>query len=194
MLQSDAYQRHQVKICRVVAKGSQTWPSPGVEKLFLVPEPTMALALKLVDVARAQVRLRGWRVFDGDVDLTTTSGLHKGAVDALADKDDAVSALALVELKVRRLVGQDGLENEAMSLCSSLDQKWAAHVVPRLKAAWARGVVVMLCQSSPCKLFLGRNVCRVVVWSRGSPLTLAAPNARAQAKAAPQPKAKDALT
>jgi hypothetical protein len=90
---------HTVKVCHVLQKGTQRWPSPGVDKVFAVTEATVALALKLLRTARGHLSAMGWRVFDGDLDLKNASGSHKGAVDGIADKDEELTSLALVELK-----------------------------------------------------------------------------------------------
>ena len=71
-------------------------------KWFVVPAAVVNLALKFWERSVASVREKGWRVFDGDVDMRTACGNPKGAVDGLADKDGDMSCLALVEIKVRR--------------------------------------------------------------------------------------------
>ena len=102
VLACDVHQNQKVNICNVVEKGSRKWPSPGVAKLFVVPAAVVNLALKFWERSVASVREKGWRVFDGDVDMRTACGNPKGAVDGLADKDGDMSCLALVEIKVRR--------------------------------------------------------------------------------------------
>ena len=92
VLMSDVYQHDRVSISRVVAKGCQTWESPGVTRYFAVSEAVVSLALKLWEKATSSVSARGWRVFDGDVDIRTACGKSKGAVYGLADKDDDMHA------------------------------------------------------------------------------------------------------
>lgn len=174
----------------MIRKGSQTWPSPGVDRTFPISETTLAYALKLVDKARAQVSIKRWRVLDGDLDMKTTCGNHKGAVDGLADKDGEMASLALVELKVRRST-MPSLNAEVVSLCSALDQRWTRYKIPRLQAPWTHGILVLLCQVSCSRAFPDRDVCHVVVWGRGSPPTGPANpprgGPRAKAKALPVP-------
>ena len=103
VLACDVHQNQKVNICNVVEKGGRKWPSPGVAKLFVVPAAVVNLALKLWGRSVASVREKGWRVFDGDVDMRTACGKPKGAVDGLAGKDGDMSCLALmVSLDVRR--------------------------------------------------------------------------------------------
>ena len=192
MLASDVYQRQRVKVCKVRAKGTQRWAAPGVESYFSVPEATLALALKLVDVAKSQLRARDWRVFDGDIDLVTPSGIVKGAVDGVADQSKDVTSLGLVELKVRALSSQHALDTEAAALCSTLDGFWSMHRPARLKTPWTHGILVVLCQRSTSRYFTNLDQCRVVEWKRGGPPD--APAARRplpvpQPKAAPRPRA-----
>ena len=154
---------------------------------------TLALAVKLVNTAKAELRGRGWRIFDGDVDLVTTGGAYKGAVDALADLGgDANALLALVEVKARHSVGNT--EVHAARICNDLDQFWAKCQSSRLKTAWTHGMLVVLWQCSASRYFVDRDQCRAVVWRRGAPPIAPQPKARPQpkAKVAPQPKAKAA--
>ena len=192
IFESEVYQRSKVKVSRVRAKGTQRWASPGVEIHFSVPEPTVALALRLVEVAKSEVRARDWRVFDGDLDMTTPTGIVKGAVDGLADKFQDVSSLGLVELKVRNITAQHRMDAEAASLCSELDVSWEKYRISRLKAPWTHGILVMLCQRSVSKYFGFLDQCRVVVWKRGAPPSAPAaprPQAAPRPKAEPRPKA-----
>ena len=105
VLACDVHQNQKVNICNVVEKGSRKWPSPGVAKLFVVPAAVVNLALKLWERSVASVREKGWRVFDGDVDMRTACGNPKGAVDGLADKDGDMSCLALMVLMSDGLCG-----------------------------------------------------------------------------------------
>ena len=104
------------------------------------------------------------------MDITTQCGNVKGAVDAVTGKDEEMNSVALVELKVRRLTAE--VENDMVALCCALDQKWEKYSIPRLKAPWTHGILVMLCQVSCSRSFPGRDLCRVLVWKRGSPPSL----------------------
>ena len=121
------------------------------------------------------------------MDITTQCGNVKGAVDAVTGKDEEMNSVALVELKVRRLTAE--VENDMVALCCALDQKWEKYSIPRLKAPWTHGILVMLCQVSCSRSFPGRDLCRVLVWKRGSPPSLPVAKAKPQAKATAQPKA-----
>ena len=182
VLQCDVYQHTRVTICHVVSKGSQMWPSPGVTRSFAVADAVVSLALKLLQKSIGCVRLKGWRVFDGDVDMTTACGNHKGAVDGLADKNDAMDCLALVEVKVRHLSSQ---MEDVGSLCNFLDQRWTKYKIPRLKVPWTHGILVVHYQASCSRVSVGRDSCHVHLWKRGAP-----PAIRVQVPTAPVAKAK----
>lgn len=186
----EVYTKRSVRVCRLRQKGNQTWPSPGVERWFEVSDASFELALKLLHKAREGVVALNWRVFDGDVDLRTSGGKHTGSVDGVADRNgDLLSSMALVELKVRKAQAADVQAGEEASMCSGLDQRWTRFVIPRLRAPWTHGILVVCWQVSCSRAFVERDQCRVVVWSRGSPpqaslATRAAPKATAKAMAA----------
>ena len=85
---SDVILRQQVKVCRVLRQGRQTWERPGVDRDFHVPDLVLGLTKRLARVARSELGRKQWRVFDGDVDFRTASGTVKGSVDGVADKLD----------------------------------------------------------------------------------------------------------
>ena len=43
MLACEIYQRQKVKVCRVIVKGTQRWPSPGAEKNPVPEAPWLLL-------------------------------------------------------------------------------------------------------------------------------------------------------
>ena len=130
VLQCELYLQHNVAIAHVVTQGNHQWPPPGVTNTFAVPQTIIRLALKLLGKARTCVSNKGWRVFDGDVDLRTASGRPKGAIDGTADKYDDLESLALVEVKVRSLSAPP---QQVVTLCNTLDQRWSNYEIPRLK-------------------------------------------------------------
>lgn len=111
-------------------------------------------------------------MFDGDVDFRTASGIVKGSVDGVADKPDDDATLALLEIKVRssaRLQNEEQGDDSVLSLCGALDSKWNQYSIPRLRAPWTHGLLVVLYQASCFKSFAGRDSMRVFTWRRGSP-------------------------
>lgn len=167
--QCEVFLKRQVKVCRVVAKGEQRFPSPGVARWFSLSDGSFALAVKLLDDARGRVAALRWRVFDGDVDLKTNSGQHKGAVDGLADRDGVRDQVGLIELKVRRLKEERAMQADMANLCSDLNDKWSRYRVPRLKTNWTHGVLICFWQASVCNQCAERDTCRAIEWVRGSP-------------------------
>ena len=51
MAQCEVYKRRRVKVCHVVARGSQRWASLGVERWFEVGASSFVLALKILEAA-----------------------------------------------------------------------------------------------------------------------------------------------
>jgi hypothetical protein len=191
----DIVTKRQVKISRVVKKGGQSFPSPGVEKWFDIDAGTFGLANTLLQSAQAQVATRGWRVFAGDLDLCQSSGRTVGAVDGAADRRESMADLAFIELKTRKLRQDSARAQEEAALCSALDQRWTRHSVPRLSGStWTHGIAIVFWQASYCRSCQGRDVCNVVQWSRGNPPRVpaglaAAPKAAAKATPKAAPKA-----
>jgi hypothetical protein len=172
----------------------ESWSVPGVARWFELDDASFTLAQRLVASAREKLAAAHWRVFDGDLDLKTPSGQSKGAIDGVADKNNELSSMALIELKVKKLQQSRVMKDTVSSLCCVLDEKWTKHRVPRLHTPWTHGVLVVLWQHSCKRSFSGLDECQLVVWRRGAPPVLVACVAPIAMAAQSRPKAKAAPT
>ena len=158
-----------------------------MERYFELIAATVAHAQNLVCKARAAVST-SWRVFDGYLDLKTPSGRHKGSTDGVADKCMVgfmyMQSLALVELKLRSSPA------DVPALCSQLDIKWSKYHIPRLKAPWTHGLLVVLRPISAVRSLSGRDSCQVTLWSMGSLPCVPIPQRHVPPSPSPKPAAK----
>ena len=164
----DVYTRQKIDVSNVIRMGSQKYPSPGQQKRFDLTDEVRSMALKSLEKVIAKLHGLNWLVFDGDVDIKTNSGRTVGAIDGIADNMTDLRSLALIEIKVRKIISDD-MTADACKLCTELDTDWSTHAVPRLRAPWTTGVLVILFQKSCVRSFPSCDTCQIFSWERGAP-------------------------
>jgi hypothetical protein len=164
MVLCPVYENCEVKLAHVATQGRQTWPQPGVDRMFQLTDSQVTLGAKLATQAAHVLSAAQWRVFDGDIDVKRGQRIV-GAVDGVADNLGIKGSTGLVEVKVRKFK-EHGIDRA--ELMQGLDTFWTAHGLPRLKTPWTHGILIVIYQVNPHRSY-PRDFIELFLWARGKP-------------------------